>query len=44
VRPQHARAAEPGYLAELEQLAQLERRGIITTDDFKAKKKKLLGI
>jgi hypothetical protein len=34
----------PGYAAELEQLAQLRDQGVITGDDFEAKKKQLLGI
>ena len=32
------------YLAELEKLADLRDRGIITDEDFEAKKKDLLGI
>jgi hypothetical protein len=34
----------PNYVAELEQLAQLRDRGVITADDFETKKKQLLGI
>jgi hypothetical protein len=37
-------AAEPDYVAELEQLAQLKAQGIITEEDFEAKKKQILGI
>ena len=37
-------AAEPDYTAELEQLAQLKAQGIITEDEFQAKKKQILGI
>jgi hypothetical protein len=37
-------AAEPAYMAELEQLAQLKAQGILTEDEFQAKKKQLLGI
>ena len=37
-------AAEPDYMAELEQLAQLKAQGIITDEEFEAKKKQLLGI
>jgi hypothetical protein len=36
--------AAPGYAAELEQLAQLRDQGVITSDDFEAKKRQLLGI
>jgi hypothetical protein len=36
--------AEPGYVGELERLSQLRDQGIITDDDFEAKKKQLLGI
>lgn len=39
-----AAPAEPDYAAELEQLAQLKNQGIITEDEFEAKKKKILGI
>ena len=37
-------AAEPDYMAELEQLAQLNKQGVITDEEFEAKKKQLLGI
>ena len=37
-------AAEPDYMAELEKLAQLKSQGIITEDEFQAKKRQLLGI
>lgn len=36
--------AEPDYMAELEQLAALKGRGIISEEEFEAKKKQLLGI
>jgi hypothetical protein len=36
--------AAPGYAAELEQLAQLRDQGVITSEDFEAKKRQLLGI
>jgi membrane protease subunit (stomatin/prohibitin family) len=36
--------AEPDYAAELEQLAQLKQQGILTEDEFEAKKKQILGI
>ncbi len=37
-------AAEPDYAAELEQLAQLKAQGILTDEEFEAKKKQILGI
>ena len=37
-------AAEPDYTAELEKLAKLRDEGVITAEDFDAKKKQLLGI
>jgi len=37
-------APEPEYVAELERLAQLRDQGIITNEDFEAKKKQILGI
>jgi hypothetical protein len=36
--------AEPSYVAELERLAQLRDQGVITSEDFEAKKKELLGL
>jgi len=36
--------SETSYLDELEKLASLRDRGIITTDEFEAKKKQLLGL
>jgi hypothetical protein len=36
--------AEADYMAELEKLAQLKSQGIITEEEFQAKKKQLLGI
>jgi Short C-terminal domain len=36
--------AEPDYVAQLEQLAQLKAQGIITEEEFEAKKKQILGI
>jgi len=35
---------EPGYTAELERLAQLKAQGIITEEEFQAKKKEILGL
>jgi hypothetical protein len=37
-------ASEPDYPAELEKLAKLRDDGVITAEDFEAKKKQLLGI
>lgn len=37
-------AAEPDYVAELQQLAKLKEQGIITEEEFEAKKKQALGI
>ena len=37
-------SAEPDYAAELEKLAQLKSQGIITDEEFEAKKKQILGI
>jgi hypothetical protein len=45
--PQAAPAAPAGggdYTAELEKLAKLRDEGVISADDFEAKKKQLLGI
>jgi membrane protease subunit (stomatin/prohibitin family) len=39
-----AAPAEPDYTAELEQLAQLKNQGILTDEEFEAKKKQILGI
>ena len=36
--------AAPDYTAELEQLAQLKAQGILTEEEFQAKKKQILGI
>jgi thiaminase len=37
-------AVVPDYTAELEQLAQLKAQGILTDEEFEAKKKQILGI
>src|SRR5262245_47061650 len=37
-------AAEPDYMAELEQLAKLRDQGVLSDEEFEAKKKQLLGI
>ena len=42
--PQVAAPAEPDMNAQLEQLAKLKSEGIITEDEFAAKKKQILGI
>jgi hypothetical protein len=39
-----APAGEPDYVAELEKLAQLKNQGVITEDEFQAKKAQILGI
>jgi hypothetical protein len=43
-QPPPAPAEEPSYMAELERLAQLKQQGVITNDEFEAKKRQLLGI
>jgi hypothetical protein len=42
--PAQAAPAEPSYAQELEQLAQLKAQGVISEEDFEAKKKQILGI
>jgi len=42
--PAPAAAAEPEYMAELEQLAQLRDQGILSPEEFEAKKKQILGL
>jgi len=42
--PPPAASGEADYTAELEKLAKLRDDGVITADDFEAKKKQLLGI
>ena len=39
-----AQPAAPDYAAELNQLAQLKAQGILTEEEFEAKKKQILGI
>jgi len=39
-----AAPAEPDYAAELEKLAQLKNQGILSEEEFEAKKKQILGI
>jgi predicted Zn-dependent peptidase len=42
--PAPAAQAAPDYTAELERLAKLRDEGVISAEDFEAKKKQLLGI
>ena len=42
--PAPAAPAQPDYAAELEKLAALRDQGVITAEDFEAKKKQLLGL
>ena len=42
--PPPAAQTEPDYLGELEKLARLRDQGVITAEDFDAKKRQLLGI
>ena len=42
--PMQAAPAQPSYTQELEQLAQLKAQGIISDEDYEAKKKQILGI
>jgi hypothetical protein len=42
--PATASASEPEYVVELERLAQLRDQGILSEEEFEAKKKQLLGI
>jgi Short C-terminal domain len=37
-------AAEPEYVGELERLAELREQGILSEEEFEAKKKQILGI
>jgi predicted Zn-dependent peptidase len=39
-----APAGAPDYAAELEQLAALKQKGILTEEEFEAKKKQILGL
>ena len=41
---QPAQPAQPDYVAELEKLAQLKGQGLISDEDYEAKKKQVLGI
>jgi hypothetical protein len=42
--PAQSAPAEPDYTVELERLAHLRDQGVITADDFEAKKRQVLGI
>ena len=42
--PPPAPAAEPDYMAEIEKLSQLKTQGVISEEEFEAKKKQILGI
>ena len=42
--PAAAPAGEPDFMAELQQLAQLRVQGILSDEEFEAKKKQLLGL
>ena len=42
--PAPAAAPEPEYVGELERLAQLRDQGILSNEEFEAKKKQILGI
>jgi hypothetical protein len=44
VSPTSPVSNQPGYLSELEKLNELRNSGIITEEEFKAKKKHLLGL
>ncbi len=43
-QPTESAPAEADYTAELEQLAKLKAEGILTDEEFAAKKKQILGI
>lgn len=42
--PAPAAPEEPAYMAELQQLASLRDAGVLTDEEFEAKKHKILGI
>jgi hypothetical protein len=42
--PAPAVPAEPDYATELQRLADLKAKGILTQEEFEAKKKQILGI
>jgi Short C-terminal domain len=42
--PDESAAPLPDYIVELEKLAELKAAGVLTEEDFEAKKKQILGI
>ena len=42
--PAPAATSEPEYVSELERLAQLRAQGILSEEEFEAKKRQILGI
>ncbi|MGI9624056.1 MAG: SHOCT domain-containing protein [Acidimicrobiales bacterium] len=42
--PAPAEPEEPAYMAELNQLASLRDSGVLTDEEFEAKKKQILGL
>ena len=42
--PEPAGEAPPAYLAEIEQLSSLHEAGILSDDEFEAKKRQVLGL
>ena len=42
--PAPAAAEIPSYMAELEQLASLQAAGVLTAEEFDAKKRQILGL
>jgi hypothetical protein len=42
--PAAAEPAEPDYAAEIEKLGQLKSQGLISEEEFEAKKQQILGI
>ena len=42
--PAPAQEAAPAYVAELEQLASLREAGVLTDEEFEAKKRQILGL
>jgi hypothetical protein len=44
VAPPPGAQAEPRYAAELEKLAELKAQGILTEEEFQAKKRQILGL
>jgi len=42
--PAPAASGQPAYVAELEQLARLRDQGVVSPEEFDAKKRQLLGI